>query len=318
MTGDVSMDVGGERIRLTGDSSSISQLVSLPPGTSKILISGNQIDGNGLPGDSIQLLLDGSLVGMAEGQDLVNGNSIEFSIQNDREQSMTGDLELRYRTETDASSYALASIWLAEQIPQLEVYTTNAYSTPRLQFSGSEDFESVADFYLESNGVPGLQLGPEGDVELQLQADANHISAELPRLKSPPQQLLMAFQLQTGASVYSEVPIRNRFQTNILLPMDVSEDSFVTPLDALIVINYLNIAAESNRALTPVDARVDATMDGFATPLDALVIINHLNQPSFGGEAEHTEDDVDGEQISAAVDWSWLELRLKRSRLGEP
>lgn len=55
-------------------------------------------------------------------------------------------------------------------------------------------------------------------------------------------------------------------------PFDVNGDSFVSPLDALIVINRLNASALPHSA-----EFVDVNDDGYATPIDALLVINHLN-----------------------------------------
>ncbi len=77
---------------------------------------------------------------------------------------------------------------------------------------------------------------------------------------------------------------------NCLKPLDVNDDTFTTPLDALWIINSLN--ADGARQL--VNARTkpleppfyDVNKDDFATPLDALVVINYLNIASGEGEAE--------------------------------
>jgi hypothetical protein len=84
---------------------------------------------------------------------------------------------------------------------------------------------------------------------------------------------------------------------------DVNADGFITAIDALIVINYLNIFAANNlpanlpqpgyleNAGTPPNARyVDVNGDGFLTPQDALIVINWLTAhpivPSGEGEGE--------------------------------
>jgi len=81
---------------------------------------------------------------------------------------------------------------------------------------------------------------------------------------------------------------------NCLKPMDVNDDTFTTPLDALWIINSLN--ADGARPL--VNARTkpleppfyDVNKDDFATPLDALVVINYLNIAAGEGEAEGPSD----------------------------
>ena len=70
---------------------------------------------------------------------------------------------------------------------------------------------------------------------------------------------------------------------NIRFPLNVSAaqgDDSVTPLDALMVINQLNL--KSN----PPIGFVDTDGDGQVTPLDVLRIVNFLNLPSSQGSGE--------------------------------
>lgn len=74
--------------------------------------------------------------------------------------------------------------------------------------------------------------------------------------------------------------------------LDVNADGFVSPIDALIVVNYLNNGNETflpNSGVEPAPF-LDPTGDENATPLDALVIINFLNSNSGGGGAEGEAD----------------------------
>jgi hypothetical protein len=73
-------------------------------------------------------------------------------------------------------------------------------------------------------------------------------------------------------------------------PLDVNDDGSISPLDALIVINYLNNGGSSQapQALSG-GPYMDVNADTFISPLDALLVINHLNNPGGGvgeGEAE--------------------------------
>ncbi len=77
------------------------------------------------------------------------------------------------------------------------------------------------------------------------------------------------------------------------LPWDVSDNGFVSPLDVLIVIDYLNTtqlpqlpavrpAAESGRRWW-----YDVSADGFVSPRDVLLVIDHLNRQGAGeGEGD--------------------------------
>jgi hypothetical protein len=62
----------------------------------------------------------------------------------------------------------------------------------------------------------------------------------------------------------------------------------VTPIDALMVINYLNSGQPRQLAGSPTGPPFwDVHADGFVTPLDALTVINYLNQRHSGsGEGE--------------------------------
>lgn len=71
---------------------------------------------------------------------------------------------------------------------------------------------------------------------------------------------------------------------NPLFRLDVNDDAFVSPIDALVVINSLN--SLGSRELTepfdngsPTAAYLDVNGDGSVAPSDALALINYLNQP---------------------------------------
>ncbi|MBC8355867.1 MAG: choice-of-anchor L domain-containing protein [Planctomycetes bacterium] len=75
-------------------------------------------------------------------------------------------------------------------------------------------------------------------------------------------------------------------------PLDVDRSNFVVPLDALIVINYINANGTGPLPALPGldDHRVDTNGDGSATPIDVLRIVNALNDPSFQPEGEASID----------------------------
>ncbi len=75
---------------------------------------------------------------------------------------------------------------------------------------------------------------------------------------------------------------------NELFPEDTNKDGVVTPLDALLVINQLNLSGsqslDGSSITTP--PFLDVTNDRILTPLDALFVINYLNLNGIGGEGE--------------------------------
>ena len=70
--------------------------------------------------------------------------------------------------------------------------------------------------------------------------------------------------------------------------LDVNNDGFITPLDALMIINQLNktgaiFLSESHLKRAPRAPYIDTNGDNYVTPLDALLVINYLN---YGMEAK--------------------------------
>ncbi|MCC6511903.1 MAG: hypothetical protein IT423_22585 [Pirellulaceae bacterium] len=74
--------------------------------------------------------------------------------------------------------------------------------------------------------------------------------------------------------------------TNPRDSLDINDDRVVTALDALLIINQINLGHVGVLGPGPVQNQeyVDASGDGFLTAIDALLVINRLNRGS--GEAE--------------------------------
>jgi hypothetical protein len=110
----------------------------------------------------------------------------------------------------------------------------------------------------------------------------------------------------------AETSVRANPWCNAANPYDVDGsggDKPVTPLDVLIVINYIN-AHPGSTALpaspTAPPPYYDVNDDGLCTPLDVLTVINYINAHTAGaGEAEA----VDLAWAASAVDGPWA-IRL--------
>lgn len=82
---------------------------------------------------------------------------------------------------------------------------------------------------------------------------------------------------------------------NSVRPLDVNNDNFISAIDALLVINYLNRVGPGELPLTGATGSnyVDTTNDRFLNAIDALRVINYLNRltgPSGeSGEGEGSE-----------------------------
>ena len=61
-------------------------------------------------------------------------------------------------------------------------------------------------------------------------------------------------------------------------PLDTNGDGKVSPIDVLIIINWLNDPTKPT-TVPPAPANLDVNGDGIITPNDALIIINWINTP---------------------------------------
>jgi hypothetical protein len=86
--------------------------------------------------------------------------------------------------------------------------------------------------------------------------------------------------------------------TNFSIPVDVNQDGSVTPIDSLLVINYLNATGSDPSGSGEGESgnwKRDVNHDGNISPIDALLVINYLNRqqavvPAGEGEGEADSD----------------------------
>lgn len=100
------------------------------------------------------------------------------------------------------------------------------------------------------------------------------------------------------------VTIQSNPYTNPTNRFDVNGDTFVSPIDVLQVVNYLNNGLPTRPPIPPtgVPPYYDVDGDGFISPLDVLGVINYINgRSSGGGEGEGgSGSDLGSSWISAA------------------
>ena len=136
--------------------------------------------------------------------------------------------------------------------------------------------------------VPSQVVIPAGQPSVQFSATAvDDSTSELPSLvriiaeSTQPNFVLGAIQINV---------LDNDSQWhNYAMPLDVDQDKDVSPLDVVIIINYLNSNQNTNLAsVTPPTPRIyiDVDEDQFVSPLDVLMLINYINQRS-SGEGEY-------------------------------
>jgi hypothetical protein len=80
---------------------------------------------------------------------------------------------------------------------------------------------------------------------------------------------------------------------------DTDQDGRLSPLDALVVINYLNRMGSGEDG--GYIASYDVDRDGWVAPLDALIVINMINQSpqplTMGGTLQHTKSDLNNDGV---------------------
>ncbi len=92
----------------------------------------------------------------------------------------------------------------------------------------------------------------------------------------------------TSASVIMQVFDADSYWYNIAMPLDVNANGSITPIDVLLVINYINKGLRQVTSAPP-PPYLDVNSDNLVTPADALLIINYLNSHGGGsGEGEAT------------------------------
>lgn len=84
-------------------------------------------------------------------------------------------------------------------------------------------------------------------------------------------------------------------ETNLWNPVDVNLDGFVSPIDALLVVNYLNRpTGGAGEGEDSAGSKRDVNHDNEISPIDALMVINYLNRAkpvAPAGEAEGEADE---------------------------
>jgi hypothetical protein len=105
------------------------------------------------------------------------------------------------------------------------------------------------------------------------------------------------------------------FVAEIQLAEDVNGDGLISPLDSLLVINWLN--ATGGGAISAEWSHLDVNGDGFLSPLDAVLVINRLNHAA-ASEQGVTSFDSSAPSSAAATDYAlqaWLHEEDERRGL---
>ena len=115
----------------------------------------------------------------------------------------------------------------------------------------------------------------------------------------------------TGSSVVDPIP----GHTNQTQPLDVNNDGDITPIDALLIFNYLNSQGPGEvSSFNAESVYRDVTSDDSILPIDALMVLNHLNEEARLARAEAKAGDNIGRQAVAAISANRLREPTRNDR----
>ncbi len=166
-----------------------------------------------------------------------------------------------------------------------------------VDFNGNGTFESNEKINIPGRVVNGVNAPitfnvPAGTVTTKPIAARIRLSSDATAIASPlglaPDGEVEDYMLTAASNPYTNP--KNRF--------DVNADTFVSPIDVLQIVNYINAGLPSRPTLpaTNVPPYLDVDSDGFIGPLDVLAVINYINASrsggSPGGEGESNGSDL--------------------------
>jgi hypothetical protein len=130
-------------------------------------------------------------------------------------------------------------------------------------FSRSRPF--VAD--VNGDGVPDILVGAADGLIRQYLGTRESEAADV----EPGGMYTHGFRVESALSPWQ----------NPVFPLDVNQDGWITPLDALIAINFLNTHGSGLLSVLMAGLNsppyLDTNNDGYVTALDALLVINYLD-----------------------------------------
>ena len=105
----------------------------------------------------------------------------------------------------------------------------------------------------------------------------------------------------TTVTITIGLPLPSAHQ-NPTLFQDVNADGFISPIDALLIINYINSGAPSSVIGLPAPPPYrDVNGDDFISAIDALLVINELNRRSASGEGEASSTEFTTQAYASRV-----------------
>ncbi|MFN6300663.1 MAG: dockerin type I domain-containing protein, partial [Planctomycetota bacterium] len=157
-------------------------------------------------------------------------------------------------------------------------------------FNGNGSFDTAEKINIPGRIVNGLNSPvtfnvPAGSVTDRAVAARFRLSSDQAAVGSP-----------LGEAIDGEVEdwmitISSNPYTNPTNQFDVTGDGFVSPIDVLQIVNYINAGLPSRPSLPPtaVPPFLDVNGDGFINALDVLAVIDEINKNLSGGRGGEGE-----------------------------
>jgi len=164
------------------------------------------------------------------------------------------------------------------------------------QRTGDNGSDVAVELYFESNGIKGLQLGDGGDflVDYAPWVGSDEVrfvisSSELHESVTTVYAIVNSgnHQFLSNSIDVKLLDTNQSWLTNLTDPRDVNRDGAVNPLDALVLIDSINMNGSSGIGrYSTIKLLLDVDADLFVTPLDVLNVIDGINRSSSGSGGE--------------------------------
>ncbi len=250
----------------------------------------------------------GAIAGSIEIEDPDSQNQFKFSVSDSRFQVIDGKLQLKPNAKVDFEKESQIALTISVEDGSGQSISTNTV------VNVVNENDAPTDIQLATSGVESNKFGAVvGKISVVDQDnDAYEFSVSDPRFvvadgflrlasgkavakSEGPILVTVTATGSTKDTIAKTVVIPVKANPVAIVPVDVNNDGQITPIDVMLLINYLNKHGSGPARPELIGTgeefnNYDVNGDGLITPLDALLLIQFLNARSLtlrgGGEGE--------------------------------